>query len=109
MLADSPAGQPYDKTGCKKWKKIVKKNKIVTNPDVISTNESTRDEIMERDPDRYEATDLATVSVRLISNVKRASVRAVRANFSFSLVSAAGEPKLRVLRFELKTNMIRQR
>lgn len=102
MLADSPAGQPYDKTGCKKWKKIVKKNKIVTNPDVMSTSESTRDEIIERDPDKYEAKHFATVSMRLTINVNNASFRAVRANVLLSCPTTSTVDEPRMLRLELK-------
>ena len=52
------------------------------NPDVISTKESTKEEIIDKLPERYEAIALAIVNATLTIKVQKANLLAVFANSS---------------------------
>jgi hypothetical protein len=56
-------------------KKCIRTNQITT-PEVMSTNESTSEDMIDKEPDKYDATAFEIVSVILTSNVTNASFRA---------------------------------
>lgn len=61
----------------------------ITNPDVISTKESTNEEMIDKEPDNHDANALIIINVMLISNVNKANLFAAVASLLFFLANSS--------------------
>lgn len=65
----------------------------ITNPEVMSTNESTNDDIIDKEPDNQEANALIIINVILISSVNKANLLAAVAFFLFFSASSSNSSR----------------